>query len=111
MLLHYITILDYNSIIKNLIDSCTRLRADKSSLSSDEYENNKVSVGNHKELVTRHKKKEAGSNSDGGNLHEEEVETSSQSHHTDDSDESDVVEHDVSINPTFRICLKRIYFC
>ncbi|KAK1441528.1 hypothetical protein QVD17_07499 [Tagetes erecta] len=85
-------------------DNDYRLRniEDKSSLSSDEYENNKVSVGNHKELATRYKKKEAGPNSDGGNLHEEnskllEVETSLQSHHTDDSDESDVVEHDVKV--------------
>ncbi|KAI3807920.1 hypothetical protein L1987_23858 [Smallanthus sonchifolius] len=78
---------------------------EKSSLSSDEYENNKVSVGNHKELVTRYQKKDAGSNSDGGNLHEEhpqllELETSLQSHHTDGSDESDVVEHDVKVCDT-----------
>ncbi|KAK9075222.1 hypothetical protein SSX86_003543 [Deinandra increscens subsp. villosa] len=75
---------------------------EKSSLSSDEYENNEVSVGNQKETVTRFKKKEMGPNSDGDNLHKEhskspEQETSLPSHQTDGSDESDVVEHDVKV--------------
>ncbi|KAI3705939.1 hypothetical protein L1987_76188 [Smallanthus sonchifolius] len=55
-----------------------------------------------KEIVTRCQKKEMGPNSDGDNHHEEhskppEQETSLESHHTDDSNESDVVEHDVKV--------------
>lgn len=62
--------------------------------------------------MTRFQKKEVGPNSDDDNLHEEhakppEQETSLQSHDTDGSDESDVVEHDVSINPVFSFSVKQ----
>ncbi|XP_024969921.1 uncharacterized protein LOC112509282 isoform X2 [Cynara cardunculus var. scolymus] len=91
---------------------------EKSSHSSDEYENSKVNVVNEKEIVTRCQKKEVETNSDDNlpedslkppkqGLEEEKVsnvpatvnakETSSQSHHADDSDESDFVEHDVKV--------------
>ncbi|KAI3757016.1 hypothetical protein L6452_04549 [Arctium lappa] len=91
---------------------------EKSSHSSDEYENSKVNVGNEKDIVTRCQKTEVESNSDGNlpeesskppeqGLEEEKVaivpatinakETSSQCHHADDSDESDFVEHDVKV--------------
>ncbi|MFS7996408.1 putative chromatin regulator PHD family [Helianthus anomalus] len=76
-------------------DNRLRNNEEKSSLRSDEYENKKVSVGKRQD-------KEVGPNSDGDDPHEEhskpqEEETSSQSPHTDGSDESDVVEHDVKV--------------
>lgn len=92
----FVNFLDYNSTIKFLIGSCNHLHAEKSSLRSDG--DNKVNVDKQKEKVEP--------NDDGDNMHEEHLkpleEETSQSHHTDGSDESDVVEHDVStINPTF----------
>ncbi|XP_076940953.1 ASI1-immunoprecipitated protein 2-like [Bidens hawaiensis] len=75
-------------------DNANRLRniEEKSSLRSDGCENNnKVNVDKQKEKV--------GPNDDGDNMHEEHLkeEETSQSHHTDGSDESDVVEHDVKV--------------
>ncbi|KAL8253305.1 hypothetical protein R6Q59_036998 [Mikania micrantha] len=76
-------------------DNRSRNIEEKTSIGSDEYENNKVSAGNQKEIVTRCQKKEVEPNSDSDNLHQEEM--SLQSHPTDSSDESDVVEHDVKV--------------
>ncbi|XP_071710293.1 ASI1-immunoprecipitated protein 2-like [Rutidosis leptorrhynchoides] len=90
-----------------ITDNGTRLRngEEKSSFSSDEYENSKVSVGNQK--------KEVGTSGDGAKLSKErskspeqsleedktgdESETSLQNDDADDSDESDVVELDVKV--------------
>lgn len=103
---------DNNSRSQN-VEEFTGRRLDceveKSSLSSDEYENSKVSVGNQKEPLTRRIKKEVAINSDGGNPHEEPPdygleeekvvnESSLQSHHhADESDEADAGEHDVKV--------------
>ncbi|KAL4557278.1 hypothetical protein LXL04_035451 [Taraxacum kok-saghyz] len=100
---------------KNTVpSSSTSIDVEKSSHSSDEHENNKVSVGNQKEIVTETQKKELGTNNDGGKSPEEPSKPSEQvveeekvenapatvnvkDSSADDSDESDVVEHDVKV--------------
>ncbi|CAI9302206.1 unnamed protein product [Lactuca saligna] len=101
------------SVIQNTVpSSSTSIDVEKSSHSSDEHENIKVSVGNQKDIVTQTQKKEVGTNNDDGNLpedplkeqgvEEEKVENAPaavnvKDSSADDSDESDVVEHDVKV--------------
>lgn len=101
------------SVIQNTVpSSSTSVDVEKSSHSSDEHENVKVSVGNQKDIVTQTQKKEVGTNNDDGNLpedpikeqgvEEEKVENAPaavnvKDSSADDSDESDVVEHDVKV--------------
>lgn len=105
-----------DGIQNTLPSSSTSIDVEKSSHTSDEYDknNNKVSVGNQKEIAIQTQKKEVGTNNDGGNvpeespkppeqgLEEEKDENAPATVNTkdsspDDSDESDVVEHDVKV--------------